>query len=83
MDFETFEPEKVFEIALQKICLRRTFFNKLISRNNIEDVSAEALKEEVVVKKKKKKKPLLGGGGEKSKLISRDAPKTWDTFLPF
>ena len=79
---ETYEPEKVFEIALQKVCLRRTFFNKVNDQSN-KVVSAPLLpKGEVVVNvTEEKKKPNLDINSQP--IVSTNKPKTWESFFSF
>ena len=79
---ETYEPEKVFEIALQKICLRRTFFNKVSSQSKNPAVSSTSpLKEESVQKvNREKKKPSSSVMTQPASSIK---PKDWVSFFSF
>jgi DNA polymerase-3 subunit gamma/tau len=54
---DAFGPEKVFEIALQKVCLRRTFFNKKLIQQKTLNKASTSKEEE---KKKLSIKTLLG-----------------------
>jgi DNA polymerase-3 subunit gamma/tau len=58
---DAFGPEKVFEIALQKICLRRTFFNKELIQQKTFDKAPASIEEE---KKKLSIKDLLAKPAE-------------------
>ncbi len=78
---ETYEPEKVFEIALQKVCLRRTFFNKVNSQSNKAVTSSPIPKEESTVAiGEEKKKSNLDTTSQSTDSIK---PKTWKSFFSF
>jgi len=78
---DTYEPEKVFEIALQKICLRRTFFNKVSDQSNKSFSSPSLPKEESTGRvDTEKKKPNLDISSQRT--VSAK-PKSWESFFSF
>ena len=78
---DTYEPEKVFEIALQKVCLRRTFFNKVSDQSNKSFSSPSLPKEEVTGRvDTEKKKPNLGISSQRTVSVK---PKSWESFFSF
>ena len=50
--------DQIFEIALQKVCLRRTFFNKVNSQSNKAVISSSIPKEEIAVAIDEEKKKV-------------------------
>jgi len=78
---DTYEPEKVFEIALQKICLRRTFFNKVSDQSNKSFSSPSLPKEESTGRvDTEKKNPNLDISSQRT--VSAK-PKSWESFFSF
>ena len=78
---DTYEPEKVFEIALQKICLRRTFFNKVSDQSNKSFSSPSLPKEESTGRvDTEKKNPNLDISSQPKVSVK---PKSWESFFSF